>query len=203
MKYFTVHSFHSSRVGNLKSKFRFTPIPEDHPTTVKVLGFVMMWSKKKKKMADQARDDFNFELQFFQNHKNDYFKQCAKHNERANYPKTTRDILESFKKSILLEAAILLGSDLEWMGPSQPPMLSSPALPSSSQQPLQDGVLGSGTTGDDDAHSPRQDGGEDGGPVSPAYHFLIDPIFILQIIHFCSGCLSRNYEICIQTTFSR
>ena len=34
-------------------------------------------------------------------------------------------------------------------------------------------------------------------------HFLIDPIFILQNIDFCSGCLSRSYEICIQTTFSR
>ena len=34
-------------------------------------------------------------------------------------------------------------------------------------------------------------------------HFLIDLIFILQIIDFCSGCLSRSYEICIQTTFSR
>ena len=34
-------------------------------------------------------------------------------------------------------------------------------------------------------------------------HFLIDLVFILQIIYFCSGYLSRSYEICIQTTFSR
>ena len=34
-------------------------------------------------------------------------------------------------------------------------------------------------------------------------HFLIDLIFILQNIYFCSGCLSRSYEICMQTTFSR
>ena len=34
-------------------------------------------------------------------------------------------------------------------------------------------------------------------------HFLIDLIFILQIVYFCSGCLSRSYEIWIQTTFSR
>ena len=34
-------------------------------------------------------------------------------------------------------------------------------------------------------------------------HFLIDQIFILQNIYFCSGCLSRSYEICSQATFSR
>ena len=32
-------------------------------------------------------------------------------------------------------------------------------------------------------------------------HFLIDLIFILQNIYFCPGCLSRSYEIWIQTTF--
>ena len=31
--------------------------------------------------------------------------------------------------------------------------------------------------------------------------FLIDPIFILQIIYCCTGCLSRWYEIWIQATF--
>ena len=30
-------------------------------------------------------------------------------------------------------------------------------------------------------------------------HFLIDLIFVLQIIYFCSGCLSSSYEICIHT----
>ena len=35
------------------------------------------------------------------------------------------------------------------------------------------------------------------------FTFLDWPDFILQIIDFCSGCLSRSYEICIQTTFSR
>ena len=31
--------------------------------------------------------------------------------------------------------------------------------------------------------------------------FLIDPIFILQIICFCTGCLSKWYEIWIQATY--
>ena len=35
------------------------------------------------------------------------------------------------------------------------------------------------------------------------FTFLDWPDFILQIIDFCSGCLSRSYEICIQTTFLR
>ena len=33
--------------------------------------------------------------------------------------------------------------------------------------------------------------------------FLIDLILTVQILCFCFGCLSRSYEICIQTTFSR
>ena len=45
-------------------------------------------------MADQAKEDFNFELQFLEHHKDDYFKLGAKHNECANSPKT-RDDLES------------------------------------------------------------------------------------------------------------
>ena len=55
------------------------------------------------------------------------------------------------------------------MGPSEGAMPSSPPLPSSSQQALQDGVLASGTTGDDDAQSPPQAAGGDAGPGSPAY----------------------------------
>ena len=35
------------------------------------------------------------------------------------------------------------------------------------------------------------------------FTFLDWPDFILQINDFCSGCLSRSYEIWIQTTFSR
>ena len=31
--------------------------------------------------------------------------------------------------------------------------------------------------------------------------FLIDPIFILQVICFCTGCLSKRYEIWIQATY--
>ena len=91
IKFFKVHT---SRIGNLKSQLRITPIPEDHPTTVQVPGFVLIWNKKNKRMADQAKEGFNFELQFLEHHKDDYFKLGAKHNECANSPKT-RDDLES------------------------------------------------------------------------------------------------------------
>ena len=70
---------------------------------------------------------------------------------------------------ILLEAVVSLGSDLEWMGPSEGATPASPPLPSSTQQALQALVLASGTAGDDDAQSPPQDAGGDARPVSPAY----------------------------------
>ena len=42
IKFFKVHT---SRIGNLKSQLRITPIPEDHPTTVHVPGFGLIWNK--------------------------------------------------------------------------------------------------------------------------------------------------------------
>ena len=48
-------------------------------------------------MADQEKEDFNFELQFLEHHSDDYFKLCAKHNECANSPKQEMTCRESLK----------------------------------------------------------------------------------------------------------
>ena len=97
------------RLRALVPTFRVTPVVEDESTDVMVAGFII----EPKQKGTAKKGSIKVQLQFLQNHK-ELYTELHRDFSKIEYAPQSEAQLQNFKTLLLLETALLMGTDLEW-----------------------------------------------------------------------------------------
>ena len=101
---------YEQRLSHLVPTFRVIPVVEDESTEVMISGFTI-----EPEAAGKAKKTgcIKVELQFLQKHK-DLYMELHCDFSKNEYAAQSEAQLQNFKTLLLLEIALLMGTDIEW-----------------------------------------------------------------------------------------